>query len=65
LQVVRGLQSTVGTMQQSMGNAMAGVADNMERSMAMMATMNTVMDQYLTESVQTGESIPLYCVASP
>ena len=55
-QVVRGLQSTVGTMQESMGSAMAGVAENMEKTMAMMATMNTVMEQYLTESVRLGET---------
>ena len=53
-EVVRGLQSTVGTMQESMGTAMAGVAVNMERSMSMMETMNTVMEQYLVQSVRPG-----------
>ena len=52
--MVRGLQSSVETVQESMGSAMAGVAVNMERSMAMMDTMNNVMEQYLTESVRTG-----------
>ena len=53
-QVVRGLQSSVTTVQESMGSAMAGVTLNMERSVAMMDTMNSVMEQYLTESVKTG-----------
>jgi hypothetical protein len=58
--VVRGLQSSVETVQESMGSAMAGVAVNMERSMAMMDAMNNVMEQYLTESVRTGN--PARCV---
>ena len=52
---MRGLQSSVETVQESMGSAMAGVAVNMERSMAMMDAMNNVMEQYLTESVRTGK----------
>jgi len=50
--MVHGLQSTVGELHSTMGTAMAGVTTNVERSMQMMSTMNTVMENYLIDSLR-------------